>query len=246
MMQFCRQRIISLVPSQTELLHHLGLDVEVVGITRFCIHPHQWFRTKARVGGTKNVSLDKVDALAPTLILANREENVKDQIEALAAHNEVYVSDVHDLTSALAMIRDIGSLTGRTDAASALVEQIALRFGQMGTGPQRTAAYAIWNDPLMLAGQGTFINDMMQRAGLLNVTDESRYPATTLGEMRAMAPQLLLLSSEPFPFSDRHVTQFKRALPDTEVILVDGEMFSWYGSRMLLAPDYFNKLLGKV
>lgn len=235
-------RIISLVPSQTELLHYLGLYEQVVGITRFCIRPKEWHASKPRVGGAKDVNLDKVRSLRPDLIIANREENVKEQIEALAADFQVHVTDVNDLPSALSMITEIGTLTGALAAASALEDEMTSAFDAMDPFPPLTAAYAIWNDPLMLAGNDTFIHDMMQRAGLTNVVSSPRYPVTSIDAVRELSPQLLLLSSEPFPFRQKHLSQFHAALPETEVMLVDGEMFSWYGPRMLQFPGYINNL----
>src|SRR5579859_1404952 len=123
-------RIISLVPSQTELLYTLGLDEAVVGITKFCVHPESWFRSKPRIGGTKAIDPARVDALQPDLIIANKEENEKPQIEALATRYPVWISDVHTLQDALAMIRDVGAITGKATEASALATTIATRFQQ--------------------------------------------------------------------------------------------------------------------
>lgn len=138
------RRIVSLVPSQTELLYDLGLEEETVGITKFCIHPEAWFRSKARVGGTKNVDIDKVRALQPDLIIANKEENVKEQIEALADIAPVWVSDIQDLDDALDMIRSIGHITGRQEKAELIAKLIGHRFNELQlhlTGSKRSAHY---------------------------------------------------------------------------------------------------------
>lgn len=237
-------RIISLVPSQTELLYDLGLQDEVCGITKFCIHPEEWFRTKTRVGGTKDIKTDIIDQLRPDLIIANKEENVKDQIDQLATRWPVWVSDVNNLDEALQMIRDIARITDRTTTATQLIDHISDAFKQLN--PVRTkprTAYLIWKDPYMTVGGDTFIHSMLVAAGFENIyTAQKRYPEITLGELRAAACELLLLSSEPYPFRQKHIEELQAALPGTRILLADGELFSWYGSRLLKTPAYFQKL----
>ena len=251
-------RIISLVPSQTELLYALGLDTEVVGITKFCIHPDNWFRTKPRVGGTKDIHPEKIATLQPDLIIANKEENVREQIESLATRYPVWVSDIHDLTSALAMIRSLGDIVGSPGQAQTLADQIQKDFAQLAPihpfSPGRDShrqrhsrtAYLIWRTgmPLsyMAAGRGTFIDDMLQRCGLINIIDQPRYPVTDPAALAAAGCELVLLSSEPYPFRDKHREELQTFLPKATIRLVDGEMFSWYGSRLLHAPTYFQRL----
>ena len=239
------QRMISLVPSQTELLYHLGLGERVVGITKFCIHPESWFRTKQRVGGTKKVDLEKVRALKPDLIIGNKEENDKKDIQALAAEFPVWISDVRDLPGALDMIERIGELTGKRTEATTLSKGISSAFEGIAQHQEpRTVAYLIWRDPYMAAGQGTFVNDMLHRCGLINVFDEgdARYPEITDQELAEADPELILLSSEPYPFKNEHIAEINMICPGTPVRLVDGELFSWYGSRLLQAPEYFATL----
>jgi ABC-type Fe3+-hydroxamate transport system substrate-binding protein len=243
---FPPRRIVSLVPSQTELLHALGLAEEVVSITKFCVHPAEWFKEKKRVGGTKTVNLEKVAALAPDLIIANKEENVREQIEALAARFPVWVSDVRDLRSALDMIGQVGAITNRAAAAHALVQQVEQAFAQHRPEPvlrRPRAAYFIWRKPYMVAGGDTFIHVMLQEAGFENVfAAENRYPEILPGRLAEYAPDVLLLSSEPYPFAEKHLEEFREICPSAQVVVVDGEMFSWYGSRLLLAPAYFQDL----
>jgi ABC-type Fe3+-hydroxamate transport system substrate-binding protein len=247
------RRIISLVPSQTELLFDLGLDEEVIGLTKFCVHPNEWFTTKTRVGGTKTVHIEKVKSLRPDLIIANKEENVKEQIEELKQLAPVYVTDISNLEDALPMIIDIGNLTNRLEQASALKDQIESGFNelsafirQQSSSPIKTA-YLIWKDPYMAAGSGTFINDMLERCGFENVFHESgRYPEIEISELASLNCQLLLLSSEPYPFKQKHIDELQPLLPHVEIVLADGEMFSWYGSRLLYAIHYFKKLIALV
>lgn len=240
-------RIISLVPSQTELLFHLGLEKEVIGITKFCVHPEDWFRNKTRVGGTKNINFKTIHQLCPDLIIANKEENVKEQIEELAKMYNVWVTDVNDLSDAINMINDIGKLTGQTESASALALQINEEFERLrkiSSSKRRIrTAYFIWKDPYMVAGGDTFINDMMRYCGFENVfSNQNRYPEIILQELKEKNCQLILLSSEPYPFKEKHKKQIEKETPGIKIILVDGEMFSWYGSRLIKATEYFSEL----
>lgn len=241
------RRIISLVPSQTELLYTLGLDTAVCGITKFCVHPGHWFRNKTRVGGTKNLHLETVRSLQPDLIIANKEENQQEQIEALAAEFPVWVSDPKDLPTALDMIHSIGQLTGKSPEAATLIADIQLAFAGLSLpDPPRKTVYLIWQDPLMTVGGDTFIHAMLQTCGLENLFAASdRYPQLTLVQLRELQPELLLLSSEPYPFKESDLQYFRDALPQCRVLLADGEYFSWYGSRMREAPAYFRDLLGQ-
>lgn len=242
------KRIISLVPSQTELLHDLGLNDEVIGITKFCVHPQSWFRNKTRVGGTKNINIEKVISLKPDLILANKEENVKEQIEALEKIAPVYVSDVNNLDDALGMIEDVGALTGKIENSKIVIENIHAQFQKLQTiNYKLRTAYLIWRDPYMTIGGDTFINDMLSRCGLQNIYEnEKRYPQITLEDIRSKGAELILLSSEPFPFKEKHVAEIKSVLPNIKILIVDGEMFSWYGSRILHAAQYFAELINKI
>jgi len=239
------RRIVSVVPSQTELLADLGLEQEVAGITRFCIHPEQWFRSKQRVGGTKQLHLDKITAIAPDLILANKEENTKTEIEALAQQFPVWISDISTLEGALHMICEVAHITGKEPAGEQLNEIIRAGFNTLNnrkTKPLKVA-YFIWRRPWMTVGRDTFIHDMLQRCGWQNVYEQrTRYPETTLEELRSLEPDLVLLSSEPYPFKEQHIREINTVLPQADIRLADGEMFSWYGSRLQWAPAYFSGL----
>jgi ABC-type Fe3+-hydroxamate transport system substrate-binding protein len=247
------KRIISVVPSQTELLFDLGLDHEIIGITKFCIHPEHWFKTKTRVGGTKQLHLDKIKEVQPDLIIANKEENTREQIEELEKDFPVWISDVNNLDDALEMIVAIGEITNKTPEAQQIANQITVNFAQLQTsiriaiGNKIKTCYLIWKDPFMTAGGDTFINDMIKRSGFQNMfEDQKRYPVVSLQQLQTANCQLLLLSSEPYPFKQKHVEELQPLLPHTKIILVDGEMFSWYGSRLLKAPAYFQHLQNQV
>ena len=239
------QRIISLVPSQTELLFDLGLGDRVVGITKFCIHPEEWFHAKPRVGGTKQVDLEKVRALKPDMIIGNKEENAQADIEALEQAFPVWMSDVLNLDDALAMIEKVGVITGTREKAEEMCKGIGSAFEALQPLPNPlSAAYFIWQKPWMIAGERTFIRDMLQRCGLTSVTTKElgRYPELSDAELAFLDPDIVLLSSEPFPFKEQHIPLVNMLLPGTPVHLVDGEMFSWYGSRLLRSPLYFKQL----
>ena len=235
------ERIVSVVPSQTELLFDLNLDDEVIGITKFCIHPDQWFRTKERVGGTKSLNLQKIIELKPDLILANKEENTKEDLEALMQHCAVWISDIKNLSDACSMIHSVGEMCNRRSIANELVSEIRNQIPVV-LPELKSAVYLIWNDPIMAAGTDTFISDMLPYAGFSNVVIKERYPALSDQELQTLNPQYILLSSEPFPFNNEHRLDYEKRFPESTILLVDGECFSWYGSRMRLAFPYFRLL----
>lgn len=240
------KRIISLVPSQTELLYDLGLEDRVVGITKFCVHPKRWFYTKERVGGTKNVNIEKVWNLNPDLIIANKEENNKADIDQLKGAFPVWTSEVKDLESNLNLIHCLGEILNLPVQSNALNDSIKMRFNALNTDSRKSlrVAYVIWNSPLMVAGGDTFINSMIEICGWENVfSNKMRYPTVTMEELQSLHLDVLLLSSEPFPFKAEHVETFQKSLSKSKIQLVNGEMFSWYGSRMLLAPQYLSQLI---
>ena len=250
------KRIISIVPSQTELLYDMGLNEEVVGITNFCIHPEEWYRTKTRVGGTKKIDLEKIKALKPDLIIGNKEENDQSQIEELMKDYNVWMSDIYTLKDALNMILSLGMVLGKHSEATNIKLQIEADFKHLNLQKilssfepseverqEQKVAYFIWNDPYMVAGNNTFINEMLKVCGLQNVFISDRYPEVTKTQIISAAPEIIFLSSEPFPFKEKNVLEFQKMCPGAKVLVVDGEMFSWYGSRLLKATTYFKQLI---
>jgi ABC-type Fe3+-hydroxamate transport system substrate-binding protein len=238
------KRIISVVPSQTELLFYLGLNEEVVGITKFCIHPADKFKSTEKIGGTKQLDIAKIKSLKPDLVIANKEENERSQIEELINFCPVWISDIADLPDALDMIERVGEVVGKSREASALKMQIARQFDSLIVKPSTLkVAYFIWRNPYMAAGSGTFIDAMLQKCGLINAVEIERYPEINEKTLLQLQPDIILLSSEPYPFKEKHLAEFRALLPKAKVKLVDGELFSWYGSRLLEAPKYFEKLL---
>jgi ABC-type Fe3+-hydroxamate transport system substrate-binding protein len=240
---FMPKRIVSVVPSQTELLFDLGLNNEVLGITKFCIHPKEICKTKTIVGGTKNLNLEKIISLQPDLIIANKEENVKEQIELLADKIPVWLTDVNNYNEALQMIADLGKITQETEKANSIKQSIDEQLSAPIFNKKRKAVYLIWKSPFMTIGGDTFIDSMMYKAGFENTFHHlSRYPEIEIENIANSDCEFVLLSSEPYPFSQKHVAELQIVLPDKKIIIVDGEMFSWYGSRMLKSAAYFKEL----
>ncbi|HEX9665682.1 MAG TPA: helical backbone metal receptor [Thermodesulfobacteriota bacterium] len=238
------RRIISLVPSQTELLFDLGLDKEIIGITRFCIHPEGKCAKKVKIGGTKRFNFDLIDILKPDLIIGNKEENYLEGIEKLRSKYPVWMSDVNTLEGAYQMIRGVGEIVGKGGKAADLVCDIVTKMKQFKGHSGINVAYFIWNKPYMVAGHKTFINEMLQQFGFVNVfRDLDRYPEVTVDQIERALPDAIFLSSEPFPFKAKHLNEFKERFPSTIIKLVDGTMFSWYGSRLRYAVSYFEKLI---
>ncbi|MCJ7756568.1 MAG: helical backbone metal receptor [Gillisia sp.] len=240
------KRIISLVPSQTELLVSLGLEKNIVGITKFCIHPKYLRKSKTVVGGTKKVHFDKIRALNPDIILCNKEENTLEMVLELEKIAPVHVSEIIDFEDVLILIEMYGKLFDRSQEANQLnlkLQKEKREFEKEIPVVPCKVAYFIWREPWMVASGDTFINSLLKLNGWENVFEnkESRYPEIKPEELKRLKPDLILLSSEPYPFKEKHVEEM-RQICNVRVELVDGEYFSWYGSRLIPAFDYFKKL----
>ena len=232
------KRIVSLVPSITELLNYFSLDQEVVGITKFCVHPKDWFRSKVRVGGTKNLKLTCIRELKPDLIIGNKEENTESDIEALGKDFPVWMTDVNNFDDALDMIKGLGIVLRQETVSRRLIDVIDKSYNNLGDiGKGMNVLYLIWDEPTYIAGTSTYIGSIIEKLGFVNECQIERYPS--IEELQPAEPDYVFLSSEPFPFKSKHIEKYKKHFPNSKVILVDGEMFSWYGSRMFLASDYF-------
>jgi ABC-type Fe3+-hydroxamate transport system substrate-binding protein len=200
-----------------------------------------------KVGGTKQFRFDVIDRLQPELVLGNKEENYREGIERLAAQYPVWMSDIYTLTDALSMIRKVGALTNTPAEAASLAALIDRGFANMAPAPPVRVAYFIWRNPWMVAGDHTFIDALLKHCGLTNVFGQlPRYPAVTEAQLREAQPDFLLLSSEPYPFGEKHREELQQLCPKAHVLLVDGEMFSWYGSRLVQSPAYLTQLLREI
>ncbi len=237
------QRIVSLVPSLTELLADLGLSDQVVGLTHFCVYPEELYQSKERIGGTKKARIEQIKALEPDLVIANKEENEKEQVEALKSFCSVWVSKVYDLPSAVAMIKMLSEVVGKPKEGTAMADRIQSGMTNLPKAPHLKTLYMIWRKPYMAAGGDTFIHEMLQQIGLKNVLKNvNRYPEITTDDIKAYNPDLVLLSSEPYPFKEKHLDELQSLLPNSELRLVDGSLFSWYGSRMEKAMSSLRSL----
>ena len=239
------KRIISLVPSLTDFLHYLSLEEEVVGITRFCIHPEAWFENKEKIGGTKRVNIDKIIALKPDLIIGNKEENTKEDILALENVAPIWMSDVNSFDDGIDMIMKLGVVLSKEEVCNELVKNLEQVYNPLkNLGQNLSVLYFIWNKPSYVAGQSTFIGSMIEKLGFNNMAQIDRYPELeALGDCQ---PNYVFLSSEPYPFEEKHKEKYQSLFPSSKITLVDGEMFSWYGSRMLFAANYFKDNLRQL
>lgn len=238
-------RIVSLVPSQTELLVDLGLRESLVGITKFCVHPEDLRKNATVVGGTKSIHLEKIKALKPDLVICNKEENTEEIVQSLSEFVPVWVSDIYTIKDAILMIKELGALLKVDERAKELCDRIFLEqeefVGYMKRKATKKVAYLIWKKPYMAAGKQTFIHSLLQLNKYSNIFEKysGRYPAIRLEDLNEA--DLILVSSEPYPFKETDVLELKNAL-QKEVRLVDGEYFSWYGSRLVNAFAYFRTL----
>jgi len=250
------KRIISLVPSQTELLYDLGLEERIIGITKFCVHPYHLKQTKKVIGGTKKVHYEKIKLLQPDIIIANKEENTLEMVEELRKIAPVWVTNVITIEDNSQMIADFGKLFNCRTEAQKWNDKIENAYKEFSLYREslstRKVAYFIWRDPFMVAGSDNFINEMLKLNNFQNIYDNpekfpGRYPEIIIQKIRIQGnPEIVFLSSEPYPFKDEHAFEIGRFTHHAKTIFVDGEMFSWYGSRILKAFEYFKKLHERI
>jgi ABC-type Fe3+-hydroxamate transport system substrate-binding protein len=242
------KRIVSLVPSQTELLYDLGLEERIVGITKFCVHPYHFKSIKKIVGGTKNVHFDKILLLEPDIIICNKEENTQEMVEELRKICPVWVTNIATLDHNFQMITDFGQLFDKRTEARKWNDKLAFALSDfknfINDIPVRKVAYFIWKNPYMVAGSGTFIDELLKLNHFQNYfASKERYPEIELEKLEEEGDlDLILLSSEPFPFKAEDGYEITKSTHNAQAVLVDGEMFSWHGSRLLKAFEYFKFL----
>lgn len=228
-----RMKIISLVPSQSELIHDLNLNDELIGVTKFCFHPKHLLTEKAIIGGTKNVNIKKVKELAPDYICANKEENTKAVVKELKKDFKVHLADFNSIEGALELIITYGKLFNREIEAQKMHREINELIHhakqELHSIIPLKVSYLIWKDPLMVAAKDTFIHSMLKLFKLDNNFNElSRYPVVSESDLQKS--DVILFSSEPYPFSEKNIQTIN--LNQTPYEIVNGEYFSWYGSRM--------------
>lgn len=244
-------RIVSLVPSQTETLYDLGLEENIVGLTKFCEFPIHLKKCKTIVGGTKQVHLDKIKVLQPSIIICNLEENTKEMVLELSHIAPVLVTEVNTFSDSLAVIFLFGTLFSKEEEANKWIQEIESAkedfLNHIALKPKHKVAYFIWANPYMVAANNTFINEMLCLTGFVNAFDsKTRYPEIDILELKNTNLDFILLSSEPFPFKHKHVEELRTFVPNVKSILVDGAFFSWHGTRLKLAFNYFKKLHSQI
>lgn len=236
-------KIISLVPSITEALFDFGLsEKEVIGRTKFCIHPENAVQKIEIIGGTKNLNISKIKSLNPDLIIANKEENVKEQIEELQKDFKVLVTNISNLEDNYYLLKTLGNLLEKQEIAQKFnlkIYEILAKFSDL---EKKKCAYLIWKNPYMTVGFDTFIHDILDKIGFENIfKNQKRYPEISVEDLRNA--EYIFLSSEPFPFQQKHIDELQKELPDAKISLVDGEAFSWYGTRLAKCENYFQNLV---
>jgi ABC-type Fe3+-hydroxamate transport system substrate-binding protein len=243
--------IVSLVPSLTELLFDLGLENNIKGVTRFCIHPEDKTSLLPKVGGTKNIKFNVIDEIDPDIIIANKEENVKGQIEKLKKNYSVYITDIRKIEDLKRTVRNFGILFHCEEKAEEICKKIQRGKEnlqtQLNVKEHIQVLYLIWRNPYMTIGKDTFINHMLSLGGFYSVMEKTRYPQITIEEIEKLKPPVIFLSSEPYPFQEKHKQELLDLLRYKPLIcIVDGEMFSWYGSRVLRSFSYMKSLNDEI
>jgi ABC-type Fe3+-hydroxamate transport system substrate-binding protein len=239
-------KVVSLVPSITEALFDLGLtENEVIGRTKFCIHPKEKVKNVPRIGGTKNINIDKIRALQPDLILANKEENIKEQVEALMNDFKVMVTNVETIEDNYYLLKNLGKTFHKEDKAQVFNLKIYEILNQAKINSNIKVAYLIWKNPYMTIGSDTFIHKILSEIGFENIfKDRTRYPEIQTEDLAEA--DVIMLSSEPFPFKEKHIEELKEFYPEKKIMIVDGEAFSWYGTHIAKCGDYFEELVAEM
>ncbi len=243
------ERIVSLVPSLTEALFAFGLEEDVAGVTRFCVEPAE-AKSKPKVGGTKNVDVQAVQALEPDLVLANVEENTREDVdEMIAAGLPVFVTYPRTVAAAIAELRQLAEMTLASEEAAPILDGAArqLRRAENANGfrkPLRVFC-PIWRSPWMTIGPDTYMHDFLRVCGLENVYGKAaeRYPTVELADVASLRPEVVLLPDEPYPFARKHMGEVIAKLGDVRIYLVDGKSLCWYGPRIGPALAEIRRLL---
>lgn len=239
---FPPKKVISLAPAITDTMYSLGLEKEIVGRTRFCIHPHDKVEQALNIGGTKDIKLDRIHQLKPDLIIAEKEENTKEIVEELEQHYPVFVFEVQTVDDAFRMIDDLGHIVDRQEEATRLIEKIKALFIEIPHAKGKRVAYVIWKRPYMVVGKHTYIQSLLEKMGFINPfsTFEGRYPVVTECDLKDAHLDYLFLATEPYPFRQKDIAPMADLLPGVQSMIVDGEMF-WYGVKMIEAVPYFKR-----
>lgn len=241
-------KIVSLVPSISELIYDLNVESKLVGVTKFCVHPKYFQIEKTVVGGVQEFDIEKIKALKPDVVFASKDENFEEEILELQKYVPVYVTDVKSVDEAKQMIEDFGVLLNCRNDASKILMKIEMQLQDLEkvTGDLlfRSAAYFVWNEPWVAAGKDTFVDSMLKLIKVNNVFSnlKERYPMVTGANIHIANPDMIMLPSEPFYFQDQQAMEISAHTHDAATFFVDGQMFSWYGSRLVKSLDYLKLL----
>jgi len=238
-------KVISLVPSITEALFDLGLtENEIIGRTKFCIHPEEKVKNIEIIGGTKNLNIEKIRSLKPDLILANKEENVKEQVESLQEDFKVIVDHTETIEDNYYLVKNLGFLFNKEEKAQAFNLKVYEVLDQAKLKSPVKTAYLIWKNPYMTVGSDTFIHHILSEIGFENIfKNQTRYPEIEVKDLAKA--DVIMLSSEPFPFKEKHIAELREIYPDKKIMIVDGEAFSWYGTHIAKCENYFKELIAE-
>ena len=237
------KRIVSLVPSITELLVDLGLENNLIGITKFCVEP-SYLKSKIQIiGGTKNLNIDKIQKLAPDFIIANKEENIENEILELKKFSNVWVSDVKTIDDNFHLINQLGYIFDKKKESVNIINSTKSIFNKTlnFNNKNKKVLYLIWKNPYMSIGRDTFIHNILTQFGFENYIQNDRYPIVELENFKDI--DIVFLSTEPYPFSEKDIFEIQNQLPKSQIKIVDGTYFSWYGSRISKSSDYFEQLI---
>ncbi len=248
------ERIVCLVPSLTELLCDLGLGYKLVGVTKYCVHPEEIRNETAQIGGTKKPEIAHIEQLKPDFILANKEENTREAIHKLEKIAPVYVSDISNFQELEACLLAIGKICGMDSGAAALLGRLKLTYGLLQAEftalKPVSALYLIWQKPFMAAGTDTYISWMLRSIGISNALEQlgdegMRYPRLEPEQIATLKPQVIFLSTEPYPFTPEMAKEMEATF-SIPCICVDGEAFSWYGTRIFETAPYISQIAQQV
>lgn len=235
--------LISGTPSLTETFIHCCPPHSVLARTKFCTHPRKIVTSIPKIGGTKHLHINRIIDLNPDIVILNKEENTYEDYLKISKYIPVYVSDIVDTHSLICFLNDMADIFKLNSFSNLCFEINRNRSATRAYEDKKRVAYLIWSNPYMTVGGDTFINHMLEEAGFINIFRYiNRYPEVTWNEILGHHPDFIFLSSEPFPFSQKHIDKLDVNYNTDQIKIVDGEMFSWYGIRNLKAYEYFKKL----
>lgn len=247
------KRIISLVPSLTETLYDLNLEENILGITKSCTHPVHFKHTKTIIGDVKDVEIEKIKDLQPHIVFCNKGENSLETIKKLQEFTQVYVTVVKTIDDSIRLVEKLGLILNRRVDAKLINHKINLKLEDFTQFIKeydvKKAGYFIGYNPWVAAGDNTFINALLALNKFENIytNKEDMYPIIEAKKIRLEGdPDFVFFPSHPFAFNDKHIFEMGRFTHHASAVYVDGQMFSWFGSRLIKSFDYFKSLRERI